>query len=66
MKKIQLLLKVYMYLHFIALLNYFRLAKEIDKIDYYSEDKIMDDIDITIRNIHGIRCGLYSPQMVSK
>lgn len=23
----------------------------------------MNDINITIRNIHGIRCGLYSPQM---
>lgn len=40
----------------------FRLPTEITKI---AEDKkkLLAQMNITIRNIHGIRCGLNSPQM---
>lgn len=38
------------------------MAKEIEKIKF-EEKKTLEEIDRTIRNINGIRCGLYSPQM---
>lgn len=48
----------------LELQNFFlsRLPEEIEKIQL-DEDGILREIDITIRNIHGIRVGLFSPQM---